>query len=215
MYTLKKQLDTTELIKWSFAVIGACIAFYLVSLKEIENDSARLSIERAKAKKEAVENVIQYRPRLRIHYTNMLTKDGGHLNVRVFLESKSTQEIYIRPPKLDLFDKDGKLIPNTEYTSKDIESFQGFISPKMPFNISYKIGLISKKAKAVDRIKLAYKVEADAVSAKAMSDYLKTFKDPEIDILASETTMKKFTYGEAIYKYGKNSIWSDFWINPR
>ncbi|MBL4765771.1 MAG: hypothetical protein JKX67_10945 [Colwellia sp.] len=216
MFHFKKELDSTELIKWIFAVFGVSTAFYLVSLKEIENDSARLMIETAKAKKEAVENVIQYRPRLRIHYTNMLSEDGKSLNIRVFVESKSVQEIYIRPPNLSLLNSNGNEIAKNGYSSNNIASFQGFISPQVPFNINYKVSLLSNAAREVDSVRLIYQAEADNISAKAMSSYLKTFNDPEINKLALDTVVaKKFSYKEEVYKYGNNDIWDDFWESPK
>lgn len=215
MFSLKRELDSTELIKWIAAIIGACIAFYLVSLQEIKNDQTRLSIEKAKAKKEAVESLALYRPRLGIHYTNRLSEDGEYLMVRVFLESRSALEVYIGVPELRLFDEAGRTIASDAYESVDIGSFQGFISPKIPFNISYKIALSSAAAQAATSIRLDYLVETDALMAKAMRDYLQHFGDEQIDELAARTTSKNFIYQENIYPFGENDIWDDFWTNPR
>ncbi|SHH63603.1 hypothetical protein [Ferrimonas marina] len=214
MFTLKKEIDTTELIKWCTAIFGAAVAFIVVSLNEIENDNNRLKLELALAKREALVNVATYRPQLRIHYTNQMDQNQKAISIRVFIESISNFPVYFHQLLITLYDKDGIELEVASYRVEGLSSFSGLISPGIPFQVSYKVHLTQPTARPPHYVGVTYYVDADELIAEIFKSYLSTFEDDNINNWAQTAEKKEFKYRERIYPWGDNPIWESFLSNP-
>ncbi len=216
-FVFKKELDTTELIKWGMASFGAVIAF--VALQYVN-----FQIEVAKIKKEALQEIIEYSPRARINYTNQLSDDGKVLTIRVYLVAKTKGELYIFPPTLSIFDEEGNEIPNDMYKADDIGQFQGSFSPNEPYLISYKIEFSDDAfMMKPSTVCLQYRVETANIDSYPLFWFSKELEKLHV-IGGSEAsngytmpslTSKTLKYSEKIYADGDNPIWGDFWEKPR
>ena len=160
----KKELDTTELLKWGIASLGAVIAFFLAQY-------TALQIEVAKIKKEALQEIVEYSPRARINYTNELQENRSTLQVRVYFVPKSKGELYIFPPALTIYDESGGVIPPDKYTAHDIGQFQGSFPPDEPYQITYNIELHESINLLPNKVKLEYTIQTANIDAHPMIWY--------------------------------------------
>lgn len=212
----KKELDTTELLKWGIASLGAVIAFFLAQY-------TALQIEVAKIKKEALQEIVEYSPRARINYTNELQENRSTLQVRVYFVPKSKGELYIFPPTLTIYDESGGVIPPDKYTAHDIGQFQGSFPPDEPYQITYNIELHESINLLPNKVKLEYTIQTANIDAHPMIWYSKELQNIPVigsSEIATEDFVqsfysKKLIYKENIYQKGSNPIWNDFWENPR
>lgn len=212
----KKELDTTELLKWGIASLGAVIAFFLAQY-------TALQIEVAKIKKEALQEIVEYSPRARINYTNELQENRSTLQVRVYFVPKSKGELYIFPPALTIYDESGGVIPPDKYTAHDIGQFQGSFPPDEPYQITYNIELHESINLLPNKVKLEYTIQTANIDAHPMIWYSKELQNIPVigsSEIATEDFVqsfysKKLIYKENIYQKGSNPIWNDFWENPR
>lgn len=228
-FSFSRELDTTEIIKWITTVVGAVIVFYFVTLRLSDIETTRINletsqsirdeqlsrVEAAKRTKEAVQEISLYRPRLKIHYTNMLSEDKKNLTIRVYLKNISQAEVYVFPPKLKIVSKQDNPISNEKYTVDNINSFHGTISPSAIFNIEYTININQIDIVNLKRVLFEYKVEIDDLVSFPIVKYLDTFEDKEHRDHFNKIKVKYFKYDQNIFSYGENNIWNDFWENPR
>ena len=216
MVHFKKELDTTELIKWIVAAVGAVILFVSIQYKEFE-------LKVAKINKEALEEIASYRPKARINYTNQLSENNKLLHVRVFFMPTSKYEVDVFPPTIQLFDIDNVLVPVNMYKAPDIGQFQGSFSPMISHQITYNIDISRVDVLKLSHIKLKYEIQTNDLDAYPLKYYSTVLSDVSgmsgsalvLPDYIKNITSKIFTYSERIYQHNENPIWSDFWEKPR
>ena len=205
-FNFKRELDTTELIKGGFALIGAIIIFCLITsvLKDVEIKKVQLELAKE------FPNLI---PSLKNNYTNQLSKDGDELTVLVVLRNKSTLPVEIESPEITIYDANNRNITNA-VKSSDIDQFNGILSPASEYRITYNV-LLNNSINTIDhKIELVYKAKLP----KSLSNIYKQVYDdiPETEWGKVESAWSvDYKYKEQIYLINNNSIWKDWWLNPR
>jgi len=221
-FELKKELDTTELIKWGTAVIGGLIVFLVITLKDYELKKHQINEYVAKQQEYAANQLLKgfdiakkYKPNIKINYTNMLSANSKELLLKVYIKSNSENDIFIFPPKLSLLNNNGNEISSNLYVASDITSFQGSITPESSFQINYKISLNKVNLSSISNIQLKYEVQMDDTAAAPIKMYFEKFGSKEEKELFGKIYSKNYIYTERIYNFNDNPIWNDFWSNPR
>ncbi len=221
-YSLKKELDTTELIKWGSAVIGGLAIFLVITLKDYELKKYEILEKEAVLIEKAGNQLLKgfelmknYKPSIDVHYTNMLSEKADELHIRVYIKSTSKNDIYIFPPKLTLIDVEGNEIDTNLYKAGDIKSFKGSISPESSFQINYKIFLLNIDTDKIGNVQLDYEVQIDQLASAPIKMYFEEYGSEKEKELFNVLNSKKYIYRERVYAYAGNPIWNDFWENPR
>lgn len=205
-FELNRSLDSTELLKGLFVLIGAVIVFCTITtaLRDVEVKEIQLSL---------AQELPKLIPNFRNNYTNQLSENGKEITVRAVLRNQSNLSSYLYTPTVQIFDKNDTEVTNAVISS-DIKQLSGFLSPNSEYRVTYKVAL--KNSLVVDRHKIRILLKTD------MPDSLKVvYRDlysdiPDADWGSVESSWSvDYVYKEKLYPYKKNPIWLNWWENPR
>ena len=136
---------------------------------------------------------------------------------------KSKGDLYIFPPSLTLYQKDGSEISSDLFEALDLGQLQGSFPSNEKLNITYRVKLSEKLESKPDSLKLEYIVETANIDLYAISWYAKELDGLNVfgstgisnSQVFESATRKRLIYQERLYEKGTNPIWNDFWSNPR
>lgn len=206
-FNFDKNINTTEIIKGAFTLIGAIIVFVSITWVQMEISVKEIQLELAR-------EFQQLMPMLRNNYTNQVSKDGRHIEIRVVLRIESTLPTYVFPPIISLLNSEGEEVLKEKYMIKDVNQFHGIFSPDSEYKITYNIEMEEGVDLSDLNLRMAFQTDLPESIKSVYSDVYDDVPDSQWEN-AYKAWSVEYKYNEKLYAFGQNPIWSTFWENPR
>ncbi|MCJ8321548.1 MAG: hypothetical protein MJK12_18075 [Colwellia sp.] len=203
-FNFSRELDTTELIKGIFTLVGVLIIFFTITLalRDVEIKKLQLSL---------AQELPKLIPAFRNNYTNQISEDGRHIEVRAILRNQSSFSAYLYNPTLQILDKNDVHILDAIVKS-NISQISGLLSPMSEYKVSYKITLGEQFILDGHKIRILFKVEMPDSLKVIYQDLFENIPDANWGKVEEAWTID-YIYKEPVYV--NNPIWKNWWTNPR
>jgi len=197
-FKFSKEINTTDLIKTVVGIIGAIIAFFLITNIQLQNESTRLKLELTK-------QIPKLQPFVQTNFTNRVDPENPNkIDIKLYLKILSEHYLYFFPPKIHLIKKDTKC---TYYPIQPdlvgVDAYNGFFSPGTAYNINYSIIVDDPSILDQYDVYLTFDIETDE---KIQAAYLKvlTGLDGDVKKLIDSISYKTHSYREKVHFKNKN-----------
>ena len=206
MFTFKKELDTTDLIKSCVAIVGAILAFVFITSIQLKNENTKLNLELTKL-------IPNLQPHIQTNFTNEVDKnDPQTINLKLYLKVISNYYVYYFPPSIKIIKKGSK---NTEYSGKyqiiGGDLYEGLFSPGTEYNINYRIVVEDKINMNEYDIVADFDVDTDQSVQDAFAEVLRPLSH-DVHSVIDELSFKKHKFRDKIYR--TNPSFEDFFEKP-
>lgn len=208
---IKRELDPSEIFNGVVVFIGAIIVFFSITLAETNIAEKKVQLELARELPKLI-------PMLRNNYTNQVSSDEKHIEVRAVLRVASTLPTYIHPPFITLVTPEGDSlvdIGEDKYEVLDVDQFQGSFASKSEYHITYNIQLNDEIDFDKVMVKMSYLAELPNSLQTVYKDVYEDIPDSKWEDVSKAAWKMSYGYTEKIYRHNQNEIWDDFWENPR
>lgn len=199
-FTLKREIDTTDLIKSIVTIIGAIIAFLVITLSQLKNDQTQLKLE-------LTGQLPKLQPFIQTNYTNRIDpENSSRIEIKLYLKVLSENYIYFHPPKIGLIEKslNTSNISEEDFlqegtTLEGDQAYEGLFSPGTQYNINYSI-LINDPRLDLSKydVYLYFNVDTDEKIQKIYGKVL-SFLGEDTSKTIDNISYKTHRYREKIY----------------
>lgn len=201
---INTNLDLKDIISFAFVIVGGIFSYCLIDSIASRNDTLR-------TKQILINELSDLYPNIKIHYTNEISHNMDTLRIRVYIKNEGKYPVSYNSPNLYLISKNDTI---QDYSTPNLYSYWGILSPNKELNIEYIIHGY-KKDSIPDQVRMNYQISLDNKLTDAykelLSDAIQSLNDTSLNWI----TDKVFGYKEKIYKHKKNKIWNTFFENPR
>jgi hypothetical protein len=201
---VKTEIELKDLLQIILLIIGGVLTYSMVDCVATKNDTIR-------TKQLLLKEIPALYPNLQTNYTNQFSKNKDTLYVKVYLKNFGQFPVFIPSPNLYLLHKTDTI---WGYKAPNLFSTFGSLNPQQERKIEY-FFLGYSKNKIPDSIRMIYPVNLDNKIVEVYSEVLKENLNSINSHSINWITNKEFNYYEAVYDYGDNDIWEDFFENPR
>lgn len=205
-FELNRELDSTELLKGAFTLLGALLVLLTVtySLRDVEVKKVQLSL---------AQELPKLIPNFRNNYTNELSADGKTITVYAILRNQSALPSYLYPPTVVILDKQENVIDGV-IESSDIKQLNGILSPNSDYRVTYTLSLKDGFTTDGHIIRILFSMDMLNDLKTVYRDLYTDIPDTEWSSVEQAWTLE-YKYEEQLYPHGTNDIWEGWWKNPR
>lgn len=209
----KTAINPNEVMKLVFTAIVGVTGYFVVTIVGQSIEESTLALEKTKVQLQLAEKLPEFQPLVKINYTNQLNENGV-VDVKVFIHILSKFQIEIEKPSFSIYNLETENnIDNQNYYVNNQNQFWGTFSPNTKYLINYQVELDDSIVPEQHGISISYTMKTGAIEKEILE--ILYSGDKIFSGLVEKATIKKYGYGEQIYLYGKNTIWSTFEENPR
>ncbi|MEP0262431.1 hypothetical protein [Dokdonia sp.] len=199
---VKTEIELKDLIQIILIIIGGILTYCFVNAITVKNDTVR-------TKQLLLEEIPALYPSLQLNYTNQFNESKDTLYIKVYMKNYGKFPVFVPSPNMYLLSQKDTL---WGYKTPNLFSTYGSLAPGQERKIEY---IVYQYPEIPDSIRMRYPVNLDEeitkIYSEVLSESLKSMSHENIDWI----TNKKYDYYEETYQHGDNTIWNDFFDNPR
>ena len=199
---INTEIELKDLIQIILIIVGGILTYCLVNSVKTKNDTIR-------TKQLLLKEIPALYPSLQINYTNQFNKNMDTLYIKVFMKNYGQFPVFVPSPNLYLLSNMDTI---WGYQAPNLFTTYGNLTPNQERKIEY---IIYGYNNIPDSIRMSYPVNLDKKIKEIYSEVLSESFSSMNNLDINWITKKRYDYFEKSYPYGKNTIWKDFFDNPR
>lgn len=194
-FTLKREIDTTDLIKSSITIVGAILAFVFITSLQLQNETAQIKIK-------LVEFIPSLSPSVQTLYENRISEDNKELKIRMYLKVISPVPLYYFPPKVLVIKSDNSdTLTQNQILFENLDSYSGIFPSGSEYNIQYNGTILDSNIDLVDyQIHLQYDIAVEEKIKNTYKVLFEEYMDSDYGARIDTITYKKQKYIEDIHR---------------